>query len=136
MDKSAVTFGLIALFAFSFYGWGRGARRLFHMERGGWAATAVLGMAAVVFLGGVLNIARLAYPWALATVAAAGVLLAVPDLKGISFKFDSRSTIVVLLTALIVGFTVLTQLPPRSYNFHDDYEKYGRLVKELNIKIG
>jgi hypothetical protein len=124
MDKSAVTFGLIALFAFSFYGWGRGARRLFHMERGGWAATAVLGMAAVVFLGGVLNIARLAYPWALATVAAAGVLLAVPDLKGISFKFDSRSTIVVLLTALIVGFTVLTQLPPRSYNFHDDYEKY------------
>jgi hypothetical protein len=20
--------------------------------------------------------------------------------------------------------------------FHDDYEKYGRLVKELNIKIG
>jgi len=120
----------VLAFAFSLCGWGWAVRRVLHLERGTWPATAALGMAGVVFLGGLLNLARLAHPWTLAIVVAAGVLLGVADLKGmaglkgISFQFDSRRAIVFLIAAVIVGFAVQTQLPPKAYNFHDDYQKY------------
>jgi len=119
-----MAFGLIAVFAFSLYGWGRVFRRAFHMQRGTWPATAALGMACLVFLGGVLNLARLAHPWALLILAGMGLLLSFPGLRGVSIKLRTRPVIVFLLAALIVGFTVRTQLPPKAYNFHDDYQKY------------
>jgi hypothetical protein len=95
------------------------------MERGTWPATAAVGMACVVFLGGLLNLARLAYPSALAIVALVGILLAIPGIKEIfPVRRFSHHLMAFFLGALIVGFVVRTQLPPQAYNFHDDYQKY------------
>ncbi|MCE9556679.1 MAG: hypothetical protein K8T91_25295 [Planctomycetes bacterium] len=36
------------------------------------------------------------------------------------------------LVAFVVGFTIITQLPPRIFNYHDDFEKYfGHSVRML-----
>ena len=71
--KLVCAFGLFAVFAFVLYGWGWALRRLLsaqsRTEGRSWPSTAATGMAALVFAGGILNLARLAYPWALACVA-------------------------------------------------------------------
>src|SRR5580698_5468697 len=73
--KLVCAFGLFAVFAFVLYGWGLAVRKLVGAQSRGWPtpwpATAATGMAALVFVGGVLNLTRLAYPWALAIVAIA-----------------------------------------------------------------
>src|SRR5277367_6842258 len=135
--KLVCAFGLCAVFAFVLYGWGWAFQRLVRAENRSWPATAASGMAAVVFLGGLLNLARLAYPWALACVAIAGVALAVLGVRrGIPNLAGRRPEptclagrrpappIVWLLAAGVLGFVVLTQVPPQAYNFHDDYQKY------------
>lgn len=115
---------LIAVFTLSLFGWGRAFRSAFHLPRGTWPATAALGMASLLFLGGLLNLARWAYPWTLAGAAGAGILFCIPGLKRASFQVGARGVMVLLVASLILGFTVWTQLPPRAYNFHDDFEKY------------
>ena len=60
---------LIAAAAFMFFGWGSAFNRLFRLEPKPWPTTVALGMAGVVFIGGILNLARLAYPIALLMVA-------------------------------------------------------------------
>jgi hypothetical protein len=126
--KLVCAFGLFAVFAFVLYGWGWAVRRLVGAEARSWPSTAASGMAAVVFVGGVLNLARLAYPWALACVAIAGAALAarairlsIPNLAG---RRPAPPWPVWLLASGVLCFVVLTQVPPRAYNFHDDYQKY------------
>ena len=76
----------------------------------------------MVFLGGLLNLARLAHPWALALVAIAGAGLGIAALvAGERPRFSWVSSIP---AAIVLCFVVLTQLPPAAYNFHDDYQKY------------
>ena len=77
-------------------------------------------MAAVVFVGGLLNLARIAYPAALAAVALIGAVLALRE--GISFH--RPPLLISILIATVTIFTIATQLPPSIYNFHDDYQKY------------
>jgi hypothetical protein len=127
--RLASAFALFAAFAFVLYGWGWTARRLFsnasRAESRSWPSTAASGMAAIVFLGGVLNLARLAYPWALALVAIVGVALGVLALKSAIKRGGNRSiSNIWLLAAVVFCFVVLTQVPPKAYNFHDDYQKY------------
>src|SRR5579863_2034949 len=124
--RLASAFALFAAFTFVLYGWGWATRRLLRAELRSWPSTAASGMAAVVFLGGRLNLARLAYPWALASVAIAGVALGVLALKSAPIKGGASrsSSNIWLLAAVVLGFVVLTQVPPRAYNFHDDYQKY------------
>ncbi len=124
--RLASAFALFAIFAFVLYGWGWAARRFLCKESGAaprsWPATAASGMAAVVFLGGILNLARLAYPWALACVAITGVALGI---RAVAAGDRPRSSLAELIPALaVLSFVVLTQLPPAAYNFHDDYQKY------------
>jgi hypothetical protein len=120
--KVVSAFGLFAAFAFVLYGWGWGTRRLLRAETRSWPSTAASGMAAVVFLGGILNLTRLAYPWALACVAIAGVALGI---WAVASGERPRFSLAPLIPAVIVlCFVVLTQLPPAAYNFHDDYQKY------------
>jgi hypothetical protein len=120
--KVASAFGLIAVFALVLYGWGWATRRLVRAELRSWPATAASGMAVVVFIGGLLNLARLAYPWALALVGIAGAALGA---RAIASGARPRFSLVSLIPALaVLGFVVLTQLPPSAYNFHDDYQKY------------
>jgi hypothetical protein len=103
-------------------GWGWAFRRALGLERGTWPATAALGLATVVFLGGILNLARLAHPWALVLVAAGGLMLAWAALRDV--PVERPPAIVMLLVAAIMIFTITTQLPPHIFNFRDDFQKY------------
>jgi hypothetical protein len=114
---------LIALATFMFFGWGWAFYRLFRMERGTFPQTAAIGLAAVVFIGGLMNLARLAHPPALAAVAGTGVLFAIFALRE-RFPGERPSAVLAILISAVMIFTIATQLPPRIYNFHDDYQKY------------
>ena len=118
--------GLLAAFTLMLYGWGWAARRLLRAKPTNWAATAGSGLAAVVFLGGVLNLARLAYPWALLSIAGAGIAIGIVAIARGGWRIaPSQATLVALIPATaVLAFVVLTQVPPRAYNFHDDYQKY------------
>lgn len=120
--KLIAAFAVFAAFAFMLYGWGWAARRALRAGSKGWPATVAAGMAAVVFLGGVLNLARLAHPWALACVVIVGVGLGIA--AAVSGERPSVSFVALIPAVAVVAFVVLTQLPPRAYNFHDDYQKY------------
>jgi len=114
---------LLAVATFMFFGWGWAFGRLLRLKTEAWPTTVAVGMAAVVFVGGILNLTRLAYPPALAAVAGIGVLLAIRALwEGVAF--ERPPAFVAILIAVVVAFTIATQLPPSIYNFHDDYQKY------------
>jgi hypothetical protein len=121
---------VFAAAAFMLYGWGWAARRLLRARETNWPATAASGMAALVFLGGMLNLARLAYPWALGCAAVGGIALGVIALKNWAPKNWARKkwemSILsrVLIPVAVLVFTIVTQAPPRAYNFHDDFQKY------------
>ena len=118
----AATLGIIVIATFMLGGWGWAFRKVFKLESGSWPATVALGMATLVFLGGILNLARLAYPPALAMVAAAGVLLSIAAVREISIP--RPPWLIILVIAGITIFTIVTQLPPSVYNFRDDFQKY------------
>jgi hypothetical protein len=54
------------------YGWGRLTRRLAGLPNGTWPVSSALGLACVIFLGGILNLCRLAFPAALAAIVLTG----------------------------------------------------------------
>lgn len=116
----ATSLFFIAVATFMLFGWGSAFRRLFRLGETPWPLTVAIGMAAVVFIGGLLNLSRIAYPAALAAVAFIGVLLALRE--GVSFH--RPPLLVSILIAAVTIFTIATQLPPSIYNFHDDYQKY------------
>ena len=124
--KLVVSLALFAAFAFALYGWGWAARRLLRARSTGWAATVACGMAAVVFIGGWLNLARLAYAWSLACVAVAGAGLGIAALAKDRRKFPKPAWALLPLVpaAAVLAFAVATQVPPKAFNFHDDYQKY------------
>src|SRR5271166_2494919 len=116
----AAALGVMTVATLMLWGWGSAFQRVFRLERGPWPATAAVGMAAVVFLGGILNLARLAGPWALTLVVVAGISLALRE--GIVFEMPPVS--VSVLVVVVMAFTIATQLPPGMYNGHDDFQKY------------
>jgi hypothetical protein len=63
----------IAIVRCAFYGWGQLTRRLAGLPNGTWPVSAALGLALVLFLGGVLNLCRVAYPGALAGIIIVGL---------------------------------------------------------------
>ena len=116
----AASLGVMAVATLMLWGWGCAFRRMFGMECTSWPATTALGMAVVIFAGGILNLARLAYPWALVAVVAMGVFLALRE----RISFERPPIPVSLLIAVAMIFTIATQLPPGIYNGHDDFQKY------------
>jgi hypothetical protein len=116
----AASLFLIAVATLMFLGWGSTFLKLLRIEPKSWSTTVALGMAAVVFIGGILNLARLAYPISLAAVAGIGLVAASLALRTI----DRPPLIVAIIILTVTIFTIATQLPPSIYNFHDDYQKY------------
>lgn len=66
----------LAVAAIACFGWGWIVRGVAGMAAGRAAVTVTLGLAALIFCGGVLNLLRLAYPLVLDLLAAAGIVLA------------------------------------------------------------
>jgi hypothetical protein len=130
-----VLIAAMALFAVALYGFGWAARRCFSMPAGLWPVTLVLGLAAMVFVGGILNLLRLAYMPALLCVVAIGLAFAAIAWRGrwTAFRNELRATFaapswtgtsIAIAIVCILGFVVATALPPAAYNVADDYPKY------------
>lgn len=115
----AASLALIVVATLMFFGWGSAFCRLLGIEKP-LPARIALGLAAVVFIGGILNLARIAYPATLIGVAISGVALALCT----RISFERPPLIIATLIAAAVIFAIATQLPPNIYNFHDDYQKY------------
>jgi len=124
---------LLLLAAASLFGWGSLTRRLTRTSSGPWPTTIGLGLAAIVVVGGVVNLLRVAYAPVLLIIFIVGLVVFRFHAK--SFRprqpsvWKSRSAVfelslVALLIATVTLFTILTQVPPRAFNFHDDLEKY------------
>src|SRR5690348_2230058 len=123
----ATAISLTGLAVVSLLGWGSLCRKALRMQRGAWPTTAGLGLASVIFAGGILNLVRLAYPWALAGVAVIGVILAARPLVQDQVWRPIRlgpALVVVAVVLTVLTFAVLTQLRQPVYNFHDDFQKY------------
>ncbi|HVP00835.1 MAG TPA: hypothetical protein VMT15_22365 [Bryobacteraceae bacterium] len=118
----AASLGVFLLATLMLAGWGWAFQKILRQEGDNWPETIVLGLGALVFAGGILNLARLASPWALAILAVAGVLMGVFALRQ---RLPERPPLAAsLMIAAIVLFTAATQLRPGVYNFHDDFQKY------------
>lgn len=117
------------------YGWGHATRRLLRLPSPGAPATIALGVAAVVAVGGVLNLARVAYAPALWLLLAAGcywfarVARSLPAawrlLPEATDRSDRRdAALAAALIVAVVGIAIATQLPPAIFNHDDDLRKY------------
>ncbi len=131
---AAGTAGVVVA-CWALFGWGRLARRLSGLPPGTWPLTIALGLGAVIFLGGILNLSRLAYPPVLDAILVLGLSIAAyewyadrgtllraawPVTRGEKLYLVCWSAIMLVL----MGFTIATQLAPRLYNFFDDFQKY------------
>ncbi|MGD0078877.1 MAG: hypothetical protein ABSB91_09690 [Sedimentisphaerales bacterium] len=111
------------------YGWGLLCLRLSKYPVRNWVMTIIIGLGVVIFLGGVLNLLRLAYGWAFDILFIIGIALA-GWFTRFKFKLPRKvsdwlcAAIPGLLIVVIMLFTVKTQLPPKVFNWHDDFEKY------------
>ena len=128
----------IAVTICAFYGWGRLTRRITGLRCGTWPVSTALGLASVLFLGGVLNLFRMAYPAMLAAIVIAGLTLAVlakwQDGAGPPRIKDQQVRRYAMLWSIgavaLTGFTVITQLEPSIYNAGDDFQHFfGHAVR-------
>lgn len=112
------------------YGWGMAVRRLVRTSDGSRAVTMALGLAALLPVGGILNLVRLATPVALWLTVGIGLVFFVLHAKSLRMRWPKEDfaqvevVLAVSLIAIVVGFAVLTQLPPSAFNYHDDFQKY------------
>lgn len=127
----ALGFSWLLLQGASALGWGRIARALTRAGPAGPAATAGLGVAALVWLGGWLNLFHLAFAPVLLGVLGAGAAALVwprragrPDAPPADPRTRAELLLALLLIAAAVGFRLATRFPPLLFNFHDDFEKY------------
>jgi hypothetical protein len=89
-----------------------------------------VGLAVLIFAGGILNCAHIARGPVLWMLAIAVVVVSFLETR--QFKFEpiqGRAAWIELITAGLViagvtGFAIHTQLPPRAFNYDDDFQKY------------
>jgi len=119
----------IICFCIALYGWGLLLHRITGYPVRNPIMTVVIGLGVAIFLGGVFNLLRFAYGWAFDGLLLVGIVLVAvfwklrPELP--RDKGEWLHVIILgLLVAVIMGFTVITQLPPKAFNFHDDFETY------------
>ena len=121
---------ILILAAISLFGWGAAVRRLAGDAGGSAAVTVGVGLAMLVFVGGLANLARIAYASTLWLLAAVGVALCAwlgrgwrPALpRGAAARTELALAVLVIVAA--TGFAIATQLAPTAFNSDDDFEKY------------
>jgi hypothetical protein len=126
----------LAVAAIACFGWGWMVRRVAGLAAGRAAVTATLGLAALIFCGGVLNRAHLAYPLALDLLVLAGIAIAAivawrnGGRRSLSVLWPGNPTqhgfrlIAYAVFAIILGDTLIFEIAPRVYNPADDFQKY------------
>jgi hypothetical protein len=132
--KILAALAVMALYAWSLFGWGRAAARIAKAGTAPWPLAVALGLAVWVFLGGVLNLLGIAYAWALDAIVAAGWALSLLGLRPSHWRYlragslHGRSVLRPILAwsivFAIVSYTIHTQLPPAAFNYADDFQKY------------
>lgn len=126
---SLIAIPILILAVASLFGWGTAVRRLGGDSPGSPAITIGIGLAAVVFVGGIANVLRVATAPTLWLLAAIGLALCVrfrrwrPALpRGAAAWAELGLAALVIVAA--VGFATCTQLAPTAFNADDDFEKY------------
>lgn len=125
---------------FACYGWGHALVRWTAIrDKDDFAFLSVVGIACLIFLGGVLNLFRLAYPAALIILLLIGLAFffirssanaktwlaswrsgSLIDQK----KLKSGYALPIGILAIAVGFYALTLLPAAAFNYGDDFLTY------------
>jgi hypothetical protein len=132
--------GVIAVLVmtYAFYGWGRMARRLTLLPVGTWPVSTALGMASVIAIGGILNLARGAFPSALGALVVVGLTLAFhanwrdgnPFRKLKLWRAHSYALLWGISALMLTGLAIATQLAPSHYNLSDDFQHFfGHAVR-------
>ena len=135
MFKFIVAIFFIAIHALSLYGYGYFFQKIDRPPQPtSWSISIILGLGCWIFIGGVLNLIGLAYPWALSTMVAVGLGLSLVTLfratigepvvgKRLRVWFAEATPF--LLPIIVVSiFIIATLVPPAAFNFHDDFHKY------------
>jgi hypothetical protein len=121
---------LVLLAAFLLWGVGTAVQRPASGKASGHAAAVGIGLAVVVFAGGILNLAHLAFAPALWALAGIALVVSAIELMRLNLRFSGGlkgNGDVLVAGTIILGVTlsaISTQLPPRAFNFHDDLQKY------------
>ena len=132
----------VLLFMVSLYGWGSLANQWFRGEKlSCWAYPSALGIAVLVFFGGLLNAVGIAKPMVLRALLLVGLGMA-PFFVFRSFPYfhkgrpesgprlkksllNTLGALACLALILVVFiFLVMVLMPVRTFNFHDDYHMY------------
>jgi hypothetical protein len=122
----------VIIVTFALYGWGRLTRDMANLPVGAWPVTTALGLACVLFIGGLLNLCRCAYPLALCLVLLVGCMLAVFALRRKTDKAREGTHRSSWITSAVLGATIVAltalaiaaQLAPTLYNGSDDFQEY------------
>src|SRR5262245_18389742 len=118
----------------SLFGWGMAVRRFSRDPEGLAPVTVALGLSAILAIGGVLNLDRIAFAPALWLVVGVGLVACVVQVIPALFRmkrsalFDesgwSEDAFASGFVAIVIAFTIATQLPPEAFNIHDHFQKY------------
>lgn len=137
MVRTATVCLLTVLYSLALYGIGRMIEKFFRILFP-YPFTIILGLAGLIFLGGVLNLAGIAYPIVLDAIVLAGLgyfVLIFPKAKYCKTLLLRRSQILSranilrflpsgLLIGIVFFFSAYTLSLPKVFNYHDDLEKY------------
>ena len=128
----ALTIAILVAYILSVYGWGRlVARWAFADAPRALGLSVALGLVVLIFIGGIANLARIAYPATLDVLVVLGWLLCAADLYSARTESSSRDpgesekrlvVFVVLFCILVLSSTAL--LPSRTINIFDDFFLY------------
>jgi hypothetical protein len=126
---TAVAAACVILAVFICWGVGDALRELTGTAGGAWATSIGMGLGAIVFLGGLLNLTHLAYGPVLWVILILGLALSLWRVRRLGLRgIDQGGWLEIAAATVVIGtvmlFTISTQLPPRMFNFHDDFEKY------------
>ena len=123
----------------SSYGWGRTIARLaYGNSNQQWAFLSALGLAFLIFLGGIINFIGIAYPGILYAIFFTGIIFSIIalfkgsfsnslNLIGIHSKTFFDKFCFVLSIFIIVAtsiFLIATLLPTNAFNIYDDFQTY------------
>jgi hypothetical protein len=134
--RCLIVLAWLALHALALFGWGRGVARVLRLPLYTAPLSAAAGLAWVVVLGGVLNLAGWAMPpsqWIVLGLGLGLGLLELRTLRRPALPHAPRP-----LTLLAAGVWLLfviaccaSVLPTPTFNYHDDYQKYFAHVARM-----